>query len=61
MKSAVEALRRSVALPLPPLRVHNESVAAVSDEVLIAYIAAGGETERMVERVKAWRIPFSIY
>ncbi len=35
----------------------NEIVAALADEVFIAYIAPGGETERIAELLARWRVP----
>lgn len=35
----------------------NELVAALADEAYIAYAAPGGHTERIVERLKSWRVP----
>jgi predicted Rossmann fold nucleotide-binding protein DprA/Smf involved in DNA uptake len=36
----------------------NELVAALADEIWFAHISPGGWTEKIVERVKMWRIPF---
>lgn len=35
----------------------NEIVAALADEVFIAHIAPGGQTEKMTEMLKRWRVP----
>ncbi|MGH8524389.1 MAG: hypothetical protein ACREXY_09275, partial [Gammaproteobacteria bacterium] len=35
----------------------NEVVAALADEVFIAHIAPGGETERIAELLARWRVP----
>jgi hypothetical protein len=37
----------------------KEMVTALANEVFIARITSGGQMERIVEWVKAWRIPFS--
>lgn len=34
----------------------NEVVAALADEVFIAHITPGGQTEQMAERLKRWRV-----
>ena len=36
----------------------DEFVAALVDEIWFAHINPGGWTEKIVERVKMWRIPF---
>lgn len=35
----------------------NEIVAALADEVFIAHITLGGQTEKMAEMLKRWRVP----
>lgn len=35
----------------------NEIVAALADEVFIAHITPGGQTEKMAEMLKRWRVP----
>ena len=35
----------------------NEIVAALADEVFIAHMAPGGQTEKMAEMLKRWRVP----
>ncbi len=35
----------------------NELVAALADEVFIAHLTPGGQTERMAEMLKRWRVP----
>lgn len=37
----------------------NEHVAALADEVCFAYIAPGGQAERLAQRLTEWRISFS--
>ena len=39
----------------------NEVAAALADEVFIAHVTPGGQTERMAEMLKQWRVPvFSV-
>ena len=38
-------------------RRRNELVAALADEAFIAHITPGGETERIAEMLKRWRVP----
>ena len=35
----------------------NEIVSALADEVFIAHITTGGQTEKMAEMLKRWRVP----
>jgi len=35
----------------------NEIVAALADEIFIAHITPGGQTEKMAEMLKRWRVP----
>jgi predicted Rossmann fold nucleotide-binding protein DprA/Smf involved in DNA uptake len=37
----------------------NEIVAALADEVSIAHITPGGQTERMADMLKHWRVPLT--
>lgn len=65
-RSAFEAARLLFLSPLTkePKRVtkdsalrRNELVAALADAAYIPYFSSGGQTARIVEMLKAWKVP----
>jgi len=53
--SACEPSEKRATIGLAARR--NELVAALADEVWIAHITPGGETERLMKRLAAWGVP----
>jgi predicted Rossmann fold nucleotide-binding protein DprA/Smf involved in DNA uptake len=56
--SGFDANEKRVTTELATRR--NALVAALADEVCFAHISPGGQSERLTERLFAWRVPFSV-